>query len=470
MAITALDAATRISTAETTAEDLAERLARAADLYAGDPTPANGEQVNRAIARYRQDQQVRQAPRMEPRQIAIADARHPPIEHFIVGPLFPFGKASLLWGPQGAGKSAVLSQLVFKVAGGGGGAFLGMRMHDDEGGPVLVVTAEDTFDDWKRKAAAALHSCPDLNIERALERLHIIDKTEGIAKLAEVVQVRTDLGDESITRHEPRPTAERVAIIEHARRLGVRLVVIETASRLVEDETNTDFVAIMAACGHIAAETGAAVVLSHHPNKEAAKNNDSSPEGVRGGSALVNNSRTAVSLFYASSEQREQLAAEGMQFSARDVLVLEHKKSTSSVRPQDAIVLVRAFTPHGGVLQLPAAVAADPAQAEAHAHRLQNEQRAVQGQLAALYDLVAELKPMGKVSPSKLREGYRARLGLAKHDVESFVLRAIRAGVLTVLQRDKSDRVLDLGLGKRPTDQRFDARATAGDPEHGKAE
>lgn len=413
-------------------------------------------------------------PAMLSRRISLERAKSPPAEHFIVGPLFPFGKASVVYGPQGAGKSALLSQLALKVASGGGGAFLGMLMHDQEGGAVLVYSAEDTFEDWERKAAAVLHSCPDVDVPRALERLHIVDKTEGIARLTELVQVRSDLGNEAVTRREPRATAERSALIAHARQLQARLVIIETASRLVDDEDNANFAALLAACGHIAAETGAAVLLSHHPTKNAAKDNDSSPEGARGGSAFINNSRTAVSLFPARPEHVAKLADQGLHFAEKDVLVLEHQKGTSSVPRQDPIVVVRCPTPHGAVLQLPKFVAADPTMAAAHARRAQREQQAHAAQLTALHDLVAELRASDAVSKNKLRP-HAARLGVTKKNeaVDALVDRAIAAGVLKAGRRDSAGRLLSLELGTRPDQpaaHTFDARATRGDPEHGSAD
>ena len=39
------------------------------------------------------------------RRITLASAQHPPVEHFLVGRLFPFGKATAFYGPQGGGKS-----------------------------------------------------------------------------------------------------------------------------------------------------------------------------------------------------------------------------------------------------------------------------------------------------------------------------------------------------------------------------
>jgi hypothetical protein len=390
------------------------------------------------------------------RRITLEDARRPPVERFLVGSLFPFGKASVFYGPTGAGKSTFLSQLGFGVAGGGRD-FLGMRMHDEEGGPVLVYSAEDTFEDWQRKAAAVLSAC-DVNMEHALERLHVVDKSEGEARLSELVQLHVNLGAESTTRRERRPSPERLALIAHAMQLQARLVIIETTSRLVDDEDNANLSALLSACGHVAAETGAAVIVSHHPTKNAAKDNDSSLESARGGGAFTANSRCAVSIFPAEAQHLAQLEEKGLHFAPRDVLLLEQQKGTSSVPRQEPVVLVRCSTPFGAVLKLPHAALADPAQAAMHAARRELEQRRREVQLAGLYDLVEQLRNGGPVSKRKLRD-HGPSIGVTKHDMDDFVDGAIAAGVIGADRRDASGRILALGLGKRPA-----GRATPRDP------
>jgi hypothetical protein len=156
------------------------------------------------------------------------------------------------------------------------------------------------------------------------------------------------------------------------------------------------------------------------------------------------------------------------------VLVLEHQKGTSSVRKQEPIMLVRCGTPYGAVLQLPEHVAADPEQAAAHARRLERQQRHKEG-FAVLCDLVAELHAGGEVSKNKLRSHHK-HLSIPKNDVDALVDRAIAAGVLRPGRCDARGRILDLELGARPAASSpaqgggFDARATAGDPEHGRGD
>ncbi len=256
------------------------------------------------------------------------------------------------------GKTAFLAQLVFTFAGHAGGVtnFLGMLVR--EGGAALVYTLEDSYDDWVCKAAAfaaAYADKPDalVLLERALTRVHVADRTGVVARLSEVVQVRAGDKNTSVVRREPRHTPEWQAILDCAGRVGARLITIETTSRLVDDEDNASMAAFIGACGDLAAETGAAVITSHHWTKAASRENDPSPESVRGGGALINNSRKkAVSLFPATPKILERW---GGSFAADRLLTLEHTKSSSRVPKQENIALVRTPTPCGLVLMTPRA-------------------------------------------------------------------------------------------------------------------
>lgn len=390
-------------------------------------------------------------PRLEARTISLDLVRNPPLESFVCGHLFPFGKASVIYGPQGAGKSVFLSQLAFTFASSDGAftPFLGMDMRG--GGPVVVYSAEDTFDDWVRKAAAYCYAFNEVS-EHCLSQLYVVEKTEGFGRFTELTQLRV-VGSkkESVIRTETRRTPEWDALRALAFNVGAKLIIIETTSRLVPEETNQDLAALVGACGHLAAETGAAVVLSHHPTKAASTANDSSPEAARGGSAFVNNSRTAVSLFPAAED--EQKRWEG-KLNVQDILTLGHAKPTSSVPRQAPITLVRCSTPWGAVLRLPedAANASSPADDSRRRMAVAREERQHREQMQAIYDTVAWIKENvgGRISINKLVTSYRTKLGLPKHVIEERVPTAIAEGVLEVTKRDSEDRILDMVPGVRP--------------------
>lgn len=357
--------------------------------------------------------------------LSLADVRSPPRERFVLGRMLPFGKASVLFGPSGIGKSAAAAQLALACAAGAESLW-GLSLSPG-GGPVLVYTVEDTLDDWKRKAAA-IDFAGGLDVEGALPRLRVIDQTEGTARLVEIVTVRTADEAEAVTRYRLRPTHEQDQVIQAAKDARATFILVETASRLVDDEDNTNLAALVGALGRIGRETGAAVLVSHHPTKVSSKENDSAVESARGGGAFIANARNAISLFPADPEVAGEY---GGRFPAEDVLVLAHGKSTSSTKRHAPIVLVRTETPWGAVLRLPEEAALNPDQAKATAARVEAERERDWESMRRLYAVVESMLPLGRVSMSRLRDRV-TDIGVSKRRLEAFVTRAVKQGVLRV--------------------------------------
>ncbi len=383
---------------------------------------------------------------------------HPPRETFVIGPLFPFGKSSVFYGPTGVGKSAQLAQVAVSFAAGA--PSLWNLSLCPGGGPVLVYTAEDTLDDWGRKLAA-IYVAGGVDVERAHQRLWIIDKTEGIARLSEVVTERAEEDDQdgkdggrvSITRRKGRPTQDKTEIIAEAKRHGgPGLLILETASRLVEEEDNASFSILQSDCGHIARDTGWAVVITHHATKAATKDNDPDLAGARGGSAFVYNSRNGVALFPADPEVARSYES---RFAADDVFTLHHTKATSSTRKLPPFTLIRTDGTHGAVFLLPDAVSLSPEQATHNTARLDAEREQEWDRLRRLYAVVEELLVIGTVSPTKL-EGFLEKLQTSKAKLPGLVKTALDRGVLRVRTRD--NRGITVALGNDPR------RAVNGDP------
>lgn len=382
--------------------------------------------------------------RLVPVRLMIDEVRNPPHEVFALGRTLPFEKVTVVFGPTGAGKSAVLAQVVFGFAAGAEQLW-GLPIFPG-GGPVLVYTAEDTLDDWKRKAGAILHA-GDVDVARALERVFIVDKTEGVTRFSELVTVRTGDSQESVARRDARPTEEQRLVADAARSIGARLIVFETASRFVEEEDNAAFSALQSDLGRIARETGAAVALSHHATKAATKENDSAIESARGGGALIANARNALSLFPLDPQHAGPYQD---RFPLEDLFVLEHGKATSSTRRQEPLVLVRCDTPHGAVFRLPDEAATSPDLERRLASRLEAERHRDREALGRLFDVVAAALPTRPaMSPSWLRENAARDLGLSKHRVEPLVQHAIKVGVLRVHRRTERGITVVLGLDPR---------------------
>ena len=360
--------------------------------------------------------------------LSLADVQHPPRERFLLGRTIPLGKASVLFGPSSVGKSAAAAQVALALAAGNE-ALWGLPLLPG-GGPVLVYSAEDTLDDWKRKAAALL-STGDSSVARAIKRIGVIDQSEGVARLSEVVTIRTGTPDRSITRHVQQPTEEQEDLIREALALRAVFVLVETASRLVDDEDNANLAALMSALGRIARETGAAVAVTHHPTKTSEKDNDSSTVSARGGGAFIANSRNALSLFPAADEVAAEF--EG-RIPADDLVVLVHGKSTSSTRKQAPITLVRTESEWGAVLRLPEEVDLSPAQAERAAARASAAQERDWKVLRALYSVVEGMLAVGDVSMTGLRPRVKD-IGVRKDDLGKLLERAVRRRVLKCEKR-----------------------------------
>lgn len=392
-------------------------------------------------------------------RISMAEVLAPHVEKMLLGSTCPLGKVTLVFGPTGVGKSALLAQVVFGLAAGERELW-GLPLIEG-GGPVLVYTAEDSLDDWRLKAAA-LHRGGEIDLQRALARLHIVDKTEGTARFSEVVTTRSDTSDGQVTRHRSEPTEEREHLIAAARRVGAVAILVETASRLVDEEDNASFSALQSALGHIARQTGAAVLLTHHATKAASQTNDSSPEAARGGGALVANARNVIALFPAEPEQTKPFRD---RFAAADLFALVHVKSTSSTRRQAPLVLARCDGSFGAVFRRPDEAPASPEQARAAAARLEAEQRQELELIGRLYDVVAKYLPTRpQISASWLRENARDELGIAKHGVEKLVAAAEQRGVLKVRNRNSRGATYCLGRDPRlPISEQGTPRACSGE-------
>jgi hypothetical protein len=373
-----------------------------------------------------------------PRRLTLDAVHRPPVERFLLGRMVPLAKSSVLFGPTGAGKSAWLAQLVFAVAGRASSLHgLAVGTH----GPVLVVSAEDSFDDWQRKAGA-VHYGTDLDVESAIEDVHVRDLTDGEARLSEVVTVR----DDDATRRVSRATAMQDEVIAQARSVGAVLVVVETASRLVEDEDNASFSGLQSALGRIARKTGAAVIVTHHATKAASKDNDSSIENARGGGSFVYNARNALTLFPAEPDVARPYAD---RFAPPDLFVLSHGKATSSTKREDSIVLARVGTAHGAVFRLPDEIESSPERAGEMTARRERARTAEVELLRRLYALVESLLPTRpSISPSYLYDERHGDLGIPKRRARALVEAAITEGILKVGKR--TDRGVTVVLGHDP--------------------
>jgi AAA domain len=136
----------------------------------------------------------------------------------------------------------------------------GMEVHGVpcQKGAVLHVAGEDELGLRQRlEAFCRRHGLKDPSYGILPGRLDLVDESSVDALIADVQAAKADRG-------EP-----------------VVLVIVDTLARCarIEENSSSDMGEVVAACDRIRAEAGAAVLLIHHPGKEAKK-------GARGSSAL----------------------------------------------------------------------------------------------------------------------------------------------------------------------------------------
>lgn len=399
-------------------------------------------------------------PAFVPTLITLQDLASPPTETTILGGAIPLGKTTAFYGPTSIGKSAALAQLAFAVASGAESLW-GLPLMPG-GGAVLIYTAEDSLDDWKRKAAT-LAVAGGVNVVAAIERTWIIDKTEGVARLSELVSVSTKRDDFMVVRHQAQPTEEQDALIAAAKAVQAKLVIVETASRLVDEEDNAHFSALQSALGRIGRETGAAVAISHHVTKDAARNNDQSLEAARGGGALIANARNALALFPADDRQAAAVGAErGANFDPADLFVLVHTKSSSSKLKNPDVVLVACKGTLGRFFRRPEELALTPEERAVNTERQRERLEKEREQLQRLWNFVAQYR---ETQPYVTMTWCRDRckeIGLPKHVVERVFNLAVaeERGVLVLWKSDGKGKSYRLG---RDPSQSPPAEPIAGD-------
>jgi hypothetical protein len=360
-------------------------------------------------------------------RLSLDGVLNPIPESFVLGRMIPLAKASVLYGPTSVGKSAALAQIACAVAGGEA-TLWGMPVFPG-GGPVLVYSTEDSLDDWCWKLAAIRASGQD--VTRALERLRLIDRTDGAARFSEVMTVQTKDGDAIIRRRVSGPSSEQGDLINEALAVGAKLLIVETASRLVDDEDNASFSALQSALGRIARETGAAVVVTHHANKTATSAGDSRIEGMRGGSSLAGNARNVLALFPVKSGERFRLT---------------HSKPSSSTEAQPPVTLVRVGTPHGAVFRL-----LEDASLVAHLERGVVERRGDEELLEKLRLVAEEILASGRRLSVHQFQRHAQVLGVSMRAVGNLVDRAEKTGLLVIDKTDGKGRYYRLGVAPLPS-------------------
>ncbi len=332
----------------------------------------------------------------------------PPRLEFLWEGFIPAGKAGVLAGAGGGGKTSLLVGLA--VARAVGGEFLGRKV---KRGSTVLVSTEDSLEDYWRKLTAIREATPGLDLAAVADRVHICDLS---GKPFQLVNGRGG-------QFSPSEASERLAAVVKEKAPGADLIIMETVSRLGGDESNPAMSALMVAAEQVAQITGAAVLLVAHVSKAAARERFSDAHSARGGSAISDNARYVLVLSKADERVTGQLREAGIsREETEDLLVLTLAKGNFAA-PTEPILLERNPNAWGLTLRPYGPKGAGGVAAGVEAGRRLVGKR--------LKEVVEELIGQGvTVTETKLRDDHRGRIGLAKARVKEAVLAAILDGYL----------------------------------------
>jgi len=209
-----------------------------------------------------------------------------PPRQWLLGSALLRGQATLLGSPGGTGKTALAVAMALAV-------ITGRRdicgLHSFLRGRVWFITLEDDLDELDRRIAAAMleHKIAPADVGRDLWVNH--------PDLTLLTQSRD---------HVARLTDDVDLLIDYIRQSDFLLVVIDplVKAHKLEENSNDHMDALITAANQIARETRAAVLLPHHFRKDSALGGR---DAIRGGGALVDGARIALTMLGMSAAEAE---------------------------------------------------------------------------------------------------------------------------------------------------------------------
>lgn len=214
-----------------------------------------------------------------------------PVREYLVGGIFPMGQVSLLGAAGGVGKSFGLTAMSHDVARSSqgfvfhfGGALLA-------GGKAIYLSGEDDSIEAHSRIATLGGPLDDL----------------VFVPFASAGGAPTFFRSHPVTR-EPVPTQEWMDIRGQIVAMKVVVVVIDPLQVFctldLNQPENAQFVCSQLSA--LAAETGAAVIISHHFRKGGVSSPETAREAIRGTAGLVDGVRAVYALWMPSGDSRER--------------------------------------------------------------------------------------------------------------------------------------------------------------------
>ena len=247
--------------------------------------------------------------RIEQFRLDVMTAGTPPPQEFLLAPLMPVGKAGLLFGAGGIGKSLIALALCLLVAlrakfgegGSEGFTILGGTVPAEAAGASVFLTLEDdtaevhrrivSLDPQGRRDGAPCFVIPGVDLMNFDPALVV---PEG--RLAALTSFAQDGLDSLLTS------------VAAQARCRVRLLVLDPAGDFLNaDENDATFVKVlMRHLRTVAAKHGCTIILIGHVAKGLGVDNPT----MRGSSAWIANSRFAYALWKPERREADRLASE----------------------------------------------------------------------------------------------------------------------------------------------------------------
>ncbi len=222
----------------------------------------------------------------------------PPKLDFVI-PGFLAGTVGTLFSPGATGKSFWALEAAMAIAGEGKFGTNPLKLDILKCGKVVYIAAEDP-------EIVLWHRLRSLSVDRNNE-LKMPD--DSIKTLMKNLQIVSAVG-KGISLGDKKTQDWQMRIIERYRLKGIRLIILDTLSRVhvLNENDNGEMAGLLQTIEVIAKETGAAILFLHHVNKSSASTGDGDKQqAARGASVITDNARFGASLTKMTAEESERI-------------------------------------------------------------------------------------------------------------------------------------------------------------------